>query len=318
MAKCLVTGGAGFIGSHLVEALLEEGHDITVFDNLSTGSKDNLQNVLAHIRFIEGDLTDTDTVMALCNDINTVFHLAASSSVTQSLQNPQISHNINVTGTLNLLDSARIAGVEQVVFASSAAVYGSEPTQPKQETFSPCPINPYGLSKYMGELYAELYSSLYSLNTTCLRFFNVYGPRQNPNSPYSGVITNFVHKLLAHQNPVIYGDGYQSRDFIHVSDIVRACMLAAFHNSRKGCLIYNVATGIERNLHDILEILSEHLQRPFEIEYLPDRRKDIRHSLGDITKIKVELGFEPTMDFQTGLVELYDYITSTSSVRALS
>lgn len=309
MQHCLVTGGAGFIGSHLVEALLRQGHRVRVLDNLSSGSRENLASVLPQINLLEGDIRDFNTVMVACKGINMVFHHAASSSVTESIANPLVAHDHNVTGTLHLLEASRQQGVQKVIMASSAAVYGTDPVMPKHEAMPAVPINPYGLSKYMDELYSELYTGLINLPVVCFRYFNVFGPRQNPNSQYSGVISRFINSVITGEPPVIYGDGYQSRDFVYVSDIVQANLLA-MHAPIPGFAVYNVATGTGKNLHDILNVLREETQLPLDVVYKEERRKDIRHSLGDITRIKADLGFAPSVSFAEGLKTLLADVSS--------
>lgn len=317
MSKCLVTGGAGFIGSHLVEALLKEGHSVTVFDNFSTGILENLSTVQSSIQLIKGDILDRDLLRQACQNIDFVFHQAASASVTASLKDPFIAHDVNVTGTINVLEAARLANVSRLIFASSAAVYGSDPILPKSEEHSPKPINPYGLSKYVGELYCQQFSSLFDIQAICFRYFNVYGPRQNPNSQYSGVISNFINKVKAGERPIIYGDGLQTRDFINVQDIVQALLLG-LKPSKSSFAIYNVATGQGKNLFDILNAIEQCLGREIPVEYRPERRKDIRHSIGDNQKIIQQLGFKPQKEFVQGLNELVNYYHRDDSNQAKS
>ena len=222
MARSLVSGGAGFIGSHLVEALVSRGDVVRVLDNLSTGRVENLAAVASSIDLVEGDIRDPDTVRAALRGVERVFHQAALVSVPQSVEDPMTTHAINVDGTLNLLNAAREAGAQSFVYASSSAVYGDLPELPKVETMPAAPVSPYGLSKQIDEQYAQLFTQLYGLRTVGLRYFNVYGPRQDPSSPYSGVISIFIDHLLANTRPTIYGDGRQTRDFIYVADVVQA------------------------------------------------------------------------------------------------
>lgn len=300
MPHCLVTGGAGFIGSHLAEGLLRQGHQVTVLDNLSTGKLDNLQPILSQIRYIQADIRYLEEVESVFADVDVIYHQAACSSVTESIENPHLVHENNVAGTLNVLEAARRNGVKKMVFASSAAIYGSDSLQPRKEHYPAMPIHPYGLSKYIGELYSRMYSLLYDMEIVCLRYFNVYGPRQNPKSQYSGVITNFVNQVLANESPVIYGDGFQTRDFIYVEDIVQANLLA-LKPMPTAFSVYNVASGNSITLHQLIEALSELTGRALQPEYRPERRKDIRHSLANIELIHETLGFTPSHEFKAGL-----------------
>jgi len=295
--NCLVTGGAGFIGSHLSEALLKEGYQVRVLDDLSTGKTDNLSGCFHKIDWIEGDICDMETVQRACQDVDAIFHHAALASVYQSCQDPVLTHEINVNGTLNLLEAARQNKVKKFIFVSSAAIYDANLTEAKHEKSPLNPLSPYAYSKLMGEMYCEMYAQLYGLSTVCFRYFNVYGARQNPDSPYSGVISIFIKALQKGLSPCVYGDGLQTRDFVHVSDVVQANLLA-LRNEATG--IFNVGT---HQSHTILQIL-EYLKTSADIEFKPARQGDPRHSLADITEITQKLGFHPRTLFSEGLAEV--------------
>jgi nucleoside-diphosphate-sugar epimerase len=305
--SCLVTGGAGFVGSHLVAGLIAKGCKIRVLDNLSTGKMENILPYQHDIEFIEGDIRDLTVVKAACEGIEVVLHHAAIASVAQSIKNPQSTHEVNVDGTFNILEGARHAGVKKIIFASTAAVYGVNSQFPTTEESVIKPISPYGLSKLIGEQYCELFSDLYAMDITCFRYFNIYGPRQNTDSHYSGVISTFFKTIISGESPVLYGDGLQSRDFVHVEDITQACILALIRPSN-GFGVYNVASGKSYSVLDILNWIKEHVDQDFEIQKRADRRGDIRHSMTRIDKIKVELGFKPQKQFYQGLKELFEYM----------
>lgn len=310
--NCLVTGGAGFIGSHLSEGLLAKGHQVRVLDNFSTGSRDNLAAIRHQIDLVEGDIRDFETIRRAATGMDVIFHEAAMASVFESMQNPARNHDINVNGTLYALEAARQAKVPRFVFASSAAVYGPAPEIPIMEIMPVNPVSPYGMSKLMGEQYCQMYTQLYGLQSMCLRYFNVYGPRQNPKSPYSGVISIFTDTVLAGGTPVIYGDGLQSRDFIHVSDIVAANLLAMTTPHQSG--IFNVANGQRHSLLDVLDVLQKHTGKPVTFEYRPERRGDVRDSCADISRICNELGFQPQMSFTKGLSAYADFMAASAAV----
>ena len=312
---CLITGGAGFIGSHLAEGLLAAGHRVRVLDNFSTGKPDNLSAIINNVDLIEGDIRNYQTVRQAAKRIDVIFHQAAMASVFESMQNPARNHDINVNGTLYVLEAARQAGVSRLIFASSAAVYGPAPDTPIAEETPVRPVSPYGLGKHMGEQYCHLYAHLYGVQTVCFRYFNVYGPRQNPNSAYSGVISIFTDTILSGSNPVVYGDGRQSRDFVHVSDIVAANLSGMMYEGERH-RVFNVASGQHHSLLDVLDVLQRHTGKTFDIEYQPERRGDIRDSCADITRIRKELNFKPRMSFENGLVHYANVIAAShASVR---
>ncbi|MEM3154431.1 MAG: SDR family oxidoreductase [Candidatus Woesearchaeota archaeon] len=299
MAKVLVTGGAGFIGSHLVEALIKK-HDVTVLDNLSSGRQSNLSAVKDVIDFIKGDITDDAILKKAMQGQEFVFHLAAIASVPYSVQNPLETHEVNATGTLKVLLAARDAKVKRVVYSSSAAVYGDEPTLPKTENSPLKPQTPYALTKLAGEQYMVIFNKLYGLETVALRYFNVYGPRQDPLSPYSGVITKFVTALKNNRQPVIFGSGMQTRDFIFVSDVVKA-NLKAMSTANASGRVFNIATGVQISIKEILVHLNEILGTKISPKYAPKQPGDILHSVADISDARKVLHFAPETQFHEGL-----------------
>lgn len=314
--KCLVTGGAGFIGSHLVETLLSQGYEVRVLDNFSSGSHDNLLGCIDRIELIKGDIRDFETLRRACEGMDAVLHQAAVASVLQSVQEPHLTHDINVNGTLNVLEAARLAGVKKVNLASSAAVYGASEVLPKQEAMIVQPVSPYGLHKLMGEQYGAMYSTLYGLQVSCFRYFNVYGPRQDAKSQYSGVISIFLDRLLSGGTPKIYGDGRQSRDFIHVSDICQANVLALMTDLTFE--VFNLGCGEGHTLLKTLAALQVQTGNRVQPEYLPERRGDLRHSTADISKTRQVLGFAPKKDFQAGLAELVEFTRAERGISASS
>ena len=306
--NCLVTGGAGFIGSHLVEALLALGHEVTVYDNFSTGKLSNIEGLGPHLTVHSADIGDTQSLRRAMNGMDVVFHLAASSSVVESLKNPAIAHNSNVNGIFNVVEACRTQSVGKLIFASSAATYGNDPTLPKTESLNLAPVNLYGLSKQVGEQYCRSYSDIYGLETVCMRFFNVFGPRQNPKSEYAGVISRFLDCYVNRETPVIYGDGLQTRDFVYVADIVQALVLAMSPQADKYS-VYNVCTGKAQSLLDILAALSKAFAFSLEPAYKPARANDIRHSLGSYDKLSLALGYNPQYDFESGIQMLVDSVS---------
>ncbi len=299
MAKVLVTGGAGFIGSHLVEALLAKKHDVTVLDNLSSGRMSNLSEVEKKITFIKGDICDVSAVKKACENKDVVFHLAAIASVPYSVQHPLENHEVNITGTLKVLLAARDAKVKRFVYSSSAAVYGDEPTLPKTENSQLKPMTPYALSKLAGEQYTLIFHKMYGMETVALRYFNVFGPRQDPKSPYSGVITKFVSALKSGKQPLIFGDGMQTRDFVFVSDVVQANLKAmTAHAAGK---VFNIATGVQVSVKEMLVHLNEVLNTKIAPKLEPAQKGDIVHSVADISEAKKILHFSPDVPFHEGL-----------------
>jgi UDP-glucose 4-epimerase len=304
--KVLVTGGAGFIGSHLTSALVAEGCSVSVLDNLSTGHLRNLEKVKDQITFQRGDITDPETVNQAAAGCNAVFHLAAMVSVPQTIKSPLESARINDLGTLHVLEAARRAGAKRVVFTSSSAVYGDDPQLPKNEDMNPKPLSPYAVQKLSGEYNAQLYQDLYGIKTTSLRLFNVFGPRQDPSSPYSGVISIFMSRALSKKAPSIYGDGTQSRDFVYVKDVVKAGLLAAAADHVSGVSI-NVGTGRSIDINHLWDTICNMNGVEIKPQYAPPRPGDILASVADIERAKSLLGFKPQHDFANGLEQTFEW-----------
>ncbi len=300
----LVTGGCGFIGSHLVEALVQEGKRVRVLDNLSSGYRQNLEPFGREVEVVIGDVRDPAAVKKAVQGVTGIFHEAALVSVFDSIQRPTDNHAINATGTLNVLLAAREAGVRRVVLASTAAAYGNDPQLPKRESMTPQPESPYAAAKVMSEHYQRMASSLYGLETVTLRYFNVYGPRQDPKSPYSGVISRFCDDVVAGRPPTIFGDGLQTRDFVFVRDVVQANLLAMSDRVPGGGQIYNVASGATVSLLDLLGMLGRLRGTDIQPVHQAARAGDIRHSAADIAKAIRELGYTPRYSLEVGLAEL--------------
>lgn len=301
----LVTGGAGFIGSHLVDALVAAGAAVRVLDNLVTGSRANLTHHGAAIDFLQGDLRELETCHAACRDIELIFHQAALGSVPRSLHDPAQSMAVNVGGTANLWAAARDAGVRRIVYASSSSVYGDSPRLPKREGEEGAVLSPYAMSKKMGEELAEIYGRCFAMQLVGLRYFNVYGPRQSPEGPYAAVIPRFFAACLEGRSPLIYGDGEQSRDFTFVADAVEANLLAAAAHTDACGRAYNVAAGHRSTVRQLAEDILSIVGRGGEIRYDPPRPGDVAHSLADLTAIRAALGYEPRYDLTSGLRETF-------------
>jgi len=304
--KALVTGGAGFIGSNLSEKLVELGHEVRVIDNFSTGKRDNLIGILNDVEIVEGDVRDYRSVESAMTSIEVVFHLAAVPSVPRSIKDPITSNDVNVGGTLNVLMAAKKSGVRRVVFASSSSVYGDSPTLPKSEDMTPRPMSPYAVSKLAGEEYSRVFSELYGLETISLRYFNVFGPRQDPGSEYSAVIPKFIKAMLSCQRPIIYGDGQQSRDFTYIDNVVEANVLAASADCEPG-LVMNCAAQSRTTLNELVSSINMLLGKDIKPVYAHPRRGDIRHSFADISLIRRILGYEPKISFDIGLKKTIDF-----------
>ncbi|MBX9790694.1 MAG: SDR family oxidoreductase [Pirellulales bacterium] len=309
----LVTGGAGFIGSHLVHALVQRGDRIRVLDNLSTGKRRNLAAVADSIEFIEGDLVDAHAVARAVSGVELVFHEAALASVPRSVELPLDTHAACVTGTLTLLDAARRAGVRRLVYAASSSAYGNQPFASKRESDLPDPLSPYGAAKLAAEHYCHAFTATYGFETVALRYFNVFGARQDADSPYSAVIPLFVTALLTGRRPTIYGDGGQSRDFTFVADVVRGNLLAADAADVAGRVI-NVATGRSATLLQLLDTLGRLLDLSVEPIFAPPRLGDVRESLADITLARQYLKYEPRFTLDEGLAQSLDYYRETARV----
>ena len=299
-AKYLVTGGAGFIGSHIAEALLNQGEIVRVFDNLATGRQVNLQALQGHIQFIQGDLRDFDGVKAAMEGVEVVFHQGALASVPRSIADPVGSLETNINGTQNVLLAARNAGVRRVVYASSSSVYGDTPTLPKSEDMPTNPMSPYAIQKLTGELLCRVFTPIYGVETVALRYFNVFGPRQDPNSQYAAVIPRFLTALLEKRRPIVFGDGEQTRDFTYIANVVQANLLAATAPHAAGFAM-NIGCGEQVSLNTILHIAGELLDVAVEAEYREPRLGDVRHSLADIHLAERLLGYRPTVKFREGL-----------------
>jgi UDP-glucose 4-epimerase len=312
MASYLVTGGAGFIGSHIAEALVERGQKVRVVDNLSTGRLENLEAFRSRIEFVEGDIADARLMADAVRGVDYVFHEAALASVPWSIEAPLDSNRACVTGTVTVLDAARRAGVRRVVYAGSSAIYGDQPTSAKRETDLPSPISPYGAAKLAAEYYCRAFTATYGFPTVTVRYFNVFGPRQDPNSPYSAVIPLFISAMLAGRRPVVYGDGRQSRDFTYVANVVHANLLAMETEAAAG-QVFNVANGRTTDLLTLLDALNRLLCLEVKPKHEPARAGDVRESMADITMARTVLGYEPQVDFEDGLRRSIEYYKQVAS-----
>ena len=311
MAHYLVTGGAGFIGSHLAEELVRRGHDVRVVDNLVTGRRSNLDHVKG-VEFLEGDLADASVAARAVEGCDYVLHQAAIPSVPRSVKDPVTSNRANVDGTLNVLVAARDAGVKRLVFAGSSSAYGDTPTLPKHEDMPNRPLSPYALQKVIGEEYLKMFTSLYGLETVTIRYFNVFGPRQDPSSPYSGVISVFAAALLENRSPTIFGDGEQTRDFTYVANVVDGVLRACDASGASGEVI-NVATGGRISLNQLFRTMRRMIGASVEPRYGEPRAGDVRDSQADISKAARLLGYEPAVSFEDGLQRTVDwYRTATA------
>jgi nucleoside-diphosphate-sugar epimerase len=302
MATFLVTGGAGFIGSHIAETLVRRGDQVRVLDNLMTGKKENLAPFIDRVEFIEGDIRDLDICRRAVRGADHVLHQAALASVPGSIADPLLTNAINVTGTLNLLLAARDAGVRSFVLASTSAVYGDDPTLPKTEGAEGTPLSPYAVSKFVDEKYAQAFHALHGMKTTALRYFNVFGPRQDPQSQYAAVIPLFITKVLRRESPVIYGDGEQSRDFIFVKSVVQANIMAA-ESPAAGGEVLNIACGAGLTVNALLAAVNGILGTSVRPVFAPARPGDIKHSVADVRKARRVLGFEPEASLDASLRE---------------
>jgi nucleoside-diphosphate-sugar epimerase len=298
--RYLVTGGAGFIGSNTVDELVRRGHSVVVLDDLSAGKEENLAEVRSKITFVKGSIIDLEAVQKATHQAEYVVHLAARTSVPRSVKDPLETNKINVEGTLNVLVAARDNKVKRVVFAASSSAYGETPTLPKIETMQPQPISPYGVTKYVGELYAQTFGRCYGLENVSVRYFNIFGPRQDPGSPYSGVLSKFATAFLEDTEPVVFGDGEQTRDFTYVDNAVQANLLACEAPNASGEVI-NVGTGSRVSLNQTLQLLRKITGKNLVAKYEPTREGDIRDSQAEISKAREILGYEPTVMFEEGL-----------------
>lgn len=301
MARFLVTGGAGFIGSNLVETLLNRGEDVRVLDDFSTGRRENLAHMPGKVELLEGSITDLDLCRRAVNGADYVLHQAALPSVPRSVEDPLTTNAINATGVVNMLVAARDAGVKRFVYAASSAAYGDLPVLPKSEDLETRPLSPYAVQKLAGEMYARLFHTLYGLETVSLRYFNVFGPRQDPASEYAAVIPRFITRLLGGAPPLIYGDGEQSRDFTYVDNVVHANLLACTAPSAAAGETFNIACGDRVSLNRLAALIAECLGVDHAPEYAPARPGDVKHSLADIGKARRLLGYAPVTEFREGL-----------------
>jgi UDP-glucose 4-epimerase len=306
MRTFLVTGGAGFIGSHIAETLTQRGDKVRVLDNLSTGFLTNLEPIRDRVEFIQGDLNDGPLVAKAVAGVDCIFHEAALASVPRSVERPLDTHAACVTGTMVLLDAARRAGVRRLVYAGSSSAYGDQPYSSKREIDPAAPISPYGAAKLAAEYYCRAFTATYGFETVTIRYFNVFGPRQDPGSPYSAVIPLFITALLSGRQPVVYGDGQQSRDFTYVANVVHANLLAADAPGVAGH-VFNAANGKSITLLELIGALNQFLGTRVEPKLDPPRRGDIRESMADITMARTLLGYEPQVDFYEGLRRSIDY-----------
>lgn len=306
MALCLVTGGAGFIGSHLVEGLLQDGHSVRVLDNYSTGCIENLAGLQDRVEIISGDITDISVVRQAMRGVQLVFHQAALASVPRSVADPMATHRACVDGTLHVLLAARDAGVRRVVYAASSSAYGNSVRLPKRETDPTAPLSPYAVAKLAGEHYCAAFSEVYGLETVRLRYFNVFGPRQTPDSPYAAVIPLFIQALTTGQKPLIHGSGDQSRDFTYIADVVQANRLAAVAPWASG-KVYNVACGRRTSLLQLVAHLNTLLGTNIAPTHGPERVGDVKHSQADIERAQADLGYQPTTDMVAGLTRCLEW-----------
>jgi len=303
----LVTGGAGFIGSHIVQEVAASGARVRVIDDFSTGYQENLEEIKGEIDFLQASLADEEALRRALEGVEVIFHQAAIPSVPRSVKNPVETHVACVDATFSLLNAARLSGVRRVVYAASSSAYGDQPTLPKHEEMRPDPLSPYAVAKLVGEYYCQVFTRAYNLETVCLRYFNVFGPRQDPSSEYSGVISRFISALYCNQQPVIYGDGEQSRDFTYIADVVAANMRAAETTIGVGQVI-NFARGERTTLNELLNILKRITgHTDVEADYREPRTGDVRHSLADITRAREMLGYEPQTGLEDGLRQTIDW-----------
>jgi len=307
MSKYLVTGGAGFIGSNIVEELVCLGEEVVVLDNLSTGFRENIEPFIEDIRFIEGDIRDSETVKKAMISVDYVLHQAALASVPRSIDDPLFVNDVNVNGTLTILEEARNAGVKCVVYAASSSAYGDSDISPKRENLRPSPLSPYAVSKLVGEHYCSVYSNIFGLPTVSLRYFNVFGPRQDPKSQYAAVVPIFISRLLNNSRPEIFGDGEQSRDFTYVKNVVNANILASKSAEPAAGEMVNVACGGEYTVNELLKYINNHLESGVDPKYSEPRAGDVKHSLADISKAKELIDYSIEVSFEEGISKTVEW-----------
>ncbi|OLB40545.1 MAG: LPS biosynthesis protein WbpP [Acidobacteria bacterium 13_2_20CM_57_17] len=310
--RYLVTGGAGFIGSNTVDELVRRSHSVVVLDDLSSGKEDNLAEVRNKITFIKGSITDIEVVRKAMHEAEYVLHLGARTSVPRSVKDPIETNKINIDGTLNVLVAAKELKVKRVVFAASSSAYGETPTLPKVETMQPQPISPYGVTKFVGELYGQTFGRCYGLENVALRYFNIFGPRQDPSSPYSGVLAKFCTAFLEDTPPVVFGDGEQTRDFTYVDNAVQANLLACEAPNVSG-KVFNVGVGGRVSLNEVLRELGKITGKTLEAKYEPPREGDIRDSQADISQAREFLGYSPQVSFEEGLARTFEWYRETQA-----
>ena len=306
----LVTGGAGFIGSNIVDELVRRGQQVVVLDDLSSGKEENLAAVRDKIKLHIGSITDLAALQSACAGADYVIHLAARTSVPRSVANPIETNHVNIDGTLNVLVAARDAKVRRLVFAASSSAYGETPELPKRESMPSAPISPYGVTKLAGELYAQVFGRAYGLENTSLRYFNVFGPRQDPTSQYSGVLSRFMLAVIRGESPVVYGDGEQSRDFTYIANVVDVTLRACEAHGSSGMVI-NGGTGARITLNEVLKLLEKITGKKIKAKYDPPRTGDIKDSQADISRARDLLGYRPIVDFEQGLKLTWDWYAST-------
>ena len=308
MSRYLITGGAGFIGSNLARFVLSQGHEVVVLENFSTGKRENIAELMDNITLIEGDIRNKNDVSAAMEGCVAIFHQGALGSVPRSIDDPVTSHDVNVNGTINVLETARAMGVKRIVFAASSSAYGNQPISPKREDMPVLPISPYAASKVACEAYLQAYSDAYGLETVSLRYFNVFGPRQDPFGVYAAVIPAFVSKLMKNESPVVFGDGEQSRDFCFIDNVCSANWLAA-HAPAKNCdgKPINIACHESVSLNQIIRKLRELLKTDIPAVYQPERVGDVKHSLADIRQAEAKIGYVPLIKFDEGLEKAIDW-----------
>jgi UDP-glucose 4-epimerase len=318
MAKYLITGIAGFIGSSLARAVLAQCDEVRGIDNLSTGKRENLTEILDRIDFREADLLDTDAVHSACQGVDYIFHEAAIPSVPKSVIDPLGSNRANVDATVNVLVAARDAKVKRVVYAASSSAYGDTPTLPKHEDMKPNPISPYAVAKLASEHYMASFYLCYGLETVCLRYFNIFGPRQDPTSPYSGVLAKFITQMLKGEQPTINGDGEQSRDFTFIDNVVEANLLACKRPAEEVAgRVFNVASGQRIDLNDTINALKKITGYTGEVKHGEERAGDVKHSLADLSQAEKHLGYKPKVNFEDGLRRTVDWYREESRLYAL-
>ncbi|HEY2459194.1 MAG TPA: SDR family oxidoreductase [Candidatus Acidoferrum sp.] len=308
--RYLVTGGAGFIGSNTVDELVRRGHSVVVLDDLSSGKEENLNEIRNKITFMKGSIVDIEVVRKAMHEADYVLHLAARTSVPRSVKDPIETNKINIDGMLNVLVAARDAKVKRVVFAASSSAYGETPTLPKVETMQPQPISPYGVTKFVGELYLQTFGRCYGMENVSLRYFNIFGPRQDPASPYSGVLAKFCTAFLDGTEPVIFGDGEQTRDFTYVDNAVQANLLACEAPNVSG-KVFNIGVGGRFSLNQTVQLLGKVSGKKLQAKYEPGREGDIRDSQADISQAKEFLGYEPPVEFEEGLKRTFEWYQTT-------